>query len=231
MKFFYNFTFSFVAFCKAFQPMNVKFKFNNMEFDKVNKYIDNSLDFYDKVIVDKLKDEKRKSQTSYSAMNYPDKKHNKQNKQKKRKTKKKNAKKYSEKKKEDIKLLCHQDFLDAKSYLVKNLDNKYIKYIGLYNITNADSPMDEEFIFQNTSPLIFVFIKIVPIINTISVEGILPNIYKNERDFNKNIIPISKAYLFLLSKQSQLILDYHNLKYFADGKYFLEFVWHESESD
>lgn len=206
MSFFWKLGFSLLSFCEAFQPMNVKFKFNDLEFDKVNKYVDNSLNFYDKVLIDRLKDEES---------------------QNKKNTNQRTGKGKAEG--DNMKLLCHKDFLDAKSYLIKNLENKYIKYIGLYNITNADTDADEEFIFQNTSPLIFVFIKIVPIINTISIEGILPNIYKNDRNFNKKIIPISKAYLLLLSKQSQLILDYHNLKYFADGKYFLEFEWHESE--
>ena len=58
-----------------------------------------------------------------------------------------------------------------------------------------------------------------------SIEGLLFNPKSEclERDEINSILSITKTYFMLLANHSGLTFDYHNLKYFSNGRYYLDF--------
>ena len=107
------------------------------------------------------------------------------------------------------------EYCSAKKYMVRNVENKYIRYISLFNITSN--------ITQN-DPLIFVFIKIVPVIQTMSIEFILLPTGKYSSQEIKNLTYITYQHLKHLCEITGLKLDIHYLKYNGNDKWFLEFT-------
>ncbi len=115
----------------------------------------------------------------------------------------------------------------SKLFLVNNVENKYARYLALYNTTNIDTSV-EDWDFS-LSPEVYAFIRIIPVVKVMSLEVILPNysIDFEQKNFEtkdlKQILLVAKEYLDELSKESDTTFDYHGLKYFSKGKYFIEF--------
>lgn len=107
------------------------------------------------------------------------------------------------------------EYLSAKKYMIRNVENKYIRYISLFNITSNATQND---------PLIFVFIKIVPVIQTLSIEFILLPMGIHSSQDIKNLTYITYQHLKHLCEITGLILDFHCLKYNGNDKWFLEFT-------
>jgi len=107
------------------------------------------------------------------------------------------------------------EYSSAKKYMVRNVENKYIRYISLFNITSNATQND---------PHIFVFIKIVPVIQTMSIEFILLPIGNHSSQEIKNLIYITYTHLNHLCEIAGLKIDFHYLKYNGNDKWFLEFI-------
>lgn len=105
-----------------------------------------------------------------------------------------------------------KEYINAKKFLVRQVENKYIKYISLLNITTNTT---------ENEPLVFVFIKIVPVIRVMSIEFILLP-YKNNYEIS-NIIFLTYEHLRHLCELTDLNLDFHSLKYNDNDRWFLEF--------
>lgn len=115
----------------------------------------------------------------------------------------------------------------SKFFLVNNIENKYVRYMALYNTTHIDTSVDDWDL--PLSPEIYAFIRIVPVVQVLSLEIILPNYGVDfeqnifETKDKKEILMIARQYLIELANQSGTKFDYHGLKYFAKGKYYIEF--------
>lgn len=117
----------------------------------------------------------------------------------------------------------YADLLYSKKYVIKHIENKRVQYFALYNTTNMSNYSDLE--LNVAEPIIYIFVQVIPIIRVLSIEGLLFNPksdYLETKDIN-SILSITKTYFMLLANHSGLIYDFHALKYFSNGRYFLDY--------
>lgn len=116
--------------------------------------------------------------------------------------------------KEDLTDL-YSDLNDAKSYLVRQIEDKRLIYYALQELTTSYT---ETIIID---PVLYLFVKIHPDTRSISIEFILK--FQNS-EISSEIITKVKRHLMSIGDEHGYKLDYNKLKDVSNGKWFLEFL-------
>lgn len=170
-----------------------KFKVQKVEFNELNNIVDNSM---------KMLDSYKYSEIKKFGMDAYIKESNKQH--------------------SDLNTLI-SDLDASKKYLIKNINNKRVIYFSIYNTTEFSNLTDLE--FAVVDPIAYVFVQVIPWVNVLSIEGILLFHKSNQlKNYNVDLVLyVTKTYFNLLSNHSNLTLDYQKLKYFSNGRFYLDY--------